>query len=56
MHHTRESPERRCALTEQGKANLLALLECVREIVDELLVQGYTIVDGKLLPPPPQHR
>jgi len=44
------------ALSDEGAANLIGFLECIRDIVDDLLAQGFTIVDGKLVPPPPDHR
>jgi hypothetical protein len=39
-------------LSQEAKDNLINFLECVRDIVKRLLSEGYTIVDGKLVPPP----
>ena len=56
MLNARESPERDLAFTDEGLANIIGFLECVRDIVDDLMAKGYTIEDGKLIPPPPDHR
>lgn len=56
MPEQRDPQERDIALTEQGATNLLGYLEAVRRVADRLLSEGYTIVDGVLQPPPPDHR
>ncbi len=56
MPYAHEPFEHVSALTDEERTNLFGYLEAVRDIVDDLQAQGFTIVDGKLIPPSPHHR
>lgn len=38
--------------TSDGNINIISFLEAIRAVVGRLLSEGYTLKDGRLVPPP----
>jgi hypothetical protein len=51
LYTSQEDSPPETVLTEDGAANILRLLDGVRSSLVSLLSKGYTVRDGRLIPP-----
>jgi hypothetical protein len=50
---TPQSPPSGVAFTTEEASNIIRFLECIRSVVGRLFSEGYTLKDGRLVPPSP---